>query len=174
MRAGLDKAWGAPKKHLLQWGITLAVISWLWHPVLRTISYAFSRLMHVEVNQAINKNTVPSASAVVSALSDAPQKFTMAMLTTVPAPKGLKVEMLKGKMLHFTWLPVPGAVGYNFYSAHSWDTTGLKQENKRVITTTEGSWSLDEAPDEFKFAITALDAQDHESVYSDVIDVDFR
>ena len=163
----------APKKHLFKWGLIFAAVSFLWHPVLRTINYAFSRLMHLEVNQVVNKNTVPQVAEVAAAVENAPRKFTEAMLTSVPAPTGLKPELLAGKHVHFMWNPVPGCIGYNFYSAESWETN-YHQENKKPITMTEAWWHSDTGPADYKFVITALDGHDHESAYSEPIDVDLR
>jgi ParB family transcriptional regulator, chromosome partitioning protein len=171
LRQHAQKASG---KTLLRWGGGLLLTMVLWHPILKTFNYAFSRLMHVEVNQAINKNTVPSPSALVNAIADAPQKFTAAMLSPSPAPTGLKPELLSAHKIHFTWNAVPGCTGYNFYSARSWEIN-LHQENTKPITKTEAYWKPDfNGPDDFKFAITAIDDHDHESVHSDLIDVDLR
>ncbi len=173
MRSALDKAWAAPKTHLVKWGLVFAAVSWLWVPALKTIHYALTRLMHVEVNQVINPHTVPTLATAMAAVTEAPKTFTAAMLTQVASPAGLKAELLSGKKVHFTWQGVPGAAGYNFYSARSWEKE-YRLENKKLLTDTQALWRSDLGTDDYKFTVTALDAKDHESLYAEPVDVDLR
>jgi len=171
MRSTLDKAWVNPKKHLLKWGIVFAVVSFLWHPVVKTINYVLMRIMHVEVNQAINRNTLPSVSAVAAAV-EAP-KLTPAMLTSIAAPTGLKGELVSGQKIHLTWNPVPGVFGYNVYSAY--ENLDYSKENNQPTKETEGIWSPTGGQHaRYRVVVTAVDAQDHESVYSEPLNLDMR
>ena len=170
LKTTLDKAWGAPKEHLFKWGIVLAVVSFLWHPVLKTINYIFTRLMHVEVNQAINKNTIAPVSAVAEALET--PRLTPAMLTSIPAPTGLKAELMSGQKVHLMWNPVPGVFGYNVYSAY--ENLDFTKETSQPTKDTEGLWTPPAGRARYRVVVTAVDAQDHESVYSQALSLDMR
>jgi ParB family chromosome partitioning protein len=182
MRSTLDKLWAGRSPNaptttvkVLKWALALFVVSWLWQPVLRGINCAFTRVMHVQPNQAFAMPPAAPVPSVAPPLSggDTPQKFTEAMLTIIQPPANLKPELLSGKRIHFRWDPVPGAVGYNFYSAHVWANT-YNLENKKPLSKPEGLWHSDTGPDDFKFVATALDGQEHESAYSEPVEVDLR
>jgi len=146
------------------------VVSWLWHPVLKTINYAFSRLRHVEVNQAINKNTVGPVNPVQPVAEAV--KLTPAMLTTVPTPTGLKAELMSGHAVQVTWNPVPGAVGYNAYVAY--ESLDFKIDNPHLLKSNGALWTPDTGRAVYRYCVTAVDAQGHESAYSDPLTLDMR
>lgn len=177
LRTGLDKAWAAPKKKLFKWGLIFAAVSWLWHPVMRTLNYAFSRLMHLEVNQALAPISPRTSTGLAEtparpAVGEPVTKFTASLLTRVAAPTGLKAELMSGHKVHFTWQPVPGCKGYNFYSAY--ENLGFSLETNKPLPTAEALWRPSSGPAVYRIAVTAVDGEDHESSYSDPLAVDMR
>jgi ParB-like chromosome segregation protein Spo0J len=174
MRQTLDTAWQkANGKGMVKWGLVFVVVSWLWHPVLKTINYAFSRLMHVEVNQAINKNTVGPVNPVQPVAQASSQKVNLSDLSGVPAPTNLHGELRSGQKILFTWDPVPHCF-YNFYSRPSW-APHFDKENNQPLQHATALWTSDSGnPDLYHFVVTAVNAQDQESVYSEELQIDTR
>jgi hypothetical protein len=116
------------------------------------------------------------AGAPAAPAPETANKFTIASLVKIPAPTGLKAEeILSGQRVRFSWNPVPGCAGYNFYSIRVWDTTGQwTKETKQPLPEPHGVWRNTTGRDDYKFVATAVIDPDHESAFSEPVEVDMR
>jgi ParB family chromosome partitioning protein len=130
-------------------------------------------------NRTSNNSLVRSAAAsnpVTAAIGDAPPKLTASTLSRIAAPTGLKAEeILSGQRVRFSWNAVPGCAGYNFYSIRAWDSTGQwTKETKQPLLEPHGVWRNTTGRDDYKFVATAVIDPDHESAFSEPVEVDMR
>jgi hypothetical protein len=94
-------------------------------------------------------------------------------LSGVPAPTNLHGELRSGQKILFTWDPVPHCF-YNFYSRPSW-APHFDKENNQPLQHATALWTSDSGnPDLYHFVVTAVNAQDQESVYSEELQIDTR
>jgi len=139
-----------------------------WHLCMSVVNLPM-RLFERAINRMTQQAT---SSAPAAAVAQESPSLTPAMLTRIPAPTGLKADLMSGRKVHLSWNPVPGVFGYNVYSAY--ETNEFVKETPHPIQATEGLWSPDGGRARYRLAVTALDREDHESVYSQALSVDMR
>jgi hypothetical protein len=157
-------------KTWIKWVVILWAVSFLWSPFWWLVKAPFrwgNHLIKSEVRTMATAVPAPT-QAQVPVPTPAPVPVTL-----LPAPTGFKSELLNGKNIHFTWNPVAGCAGYNFYSTHTRDMNYHK-ENPKPLPQAEAYWRPGEGLDDYKFLITAVDAHDREGAFSQPLDVDLR
>jgi hypothetical protein len=92
--------------------------------------------------------------------------------TFVPkAPEEVHATVKTPDLIHITWRAVGPGMRYNVYSSAARELTALRKENDHLLTYNGVTWTPETGQERYWIVVTAVDAQGHESAYSEAIEV---
>jgi hypothetical protein len=90
---------------------------------------------------------------------------------TVPVPTEVHYQLTTPNLIRLTWRPVGPSYTYNVYSSATPQLTKLRKESPQPMKVNDVDWVPETGLDTYWVVVTALDAQGHESAYSEAIQV---
>jgi len=117
------------------------------------------------------KSTHLSPPVRTAAVPDDRSSGQPTLAPSLPAPVDIHAEVRTPDLIRLTWRAVGPGVTYNAYSSASGTLTPLRKENTHPLKSNVVDWTPETGLERYWVVVTAVDAQGHESPYSEAIEV---